>query len=127
MDITNLNRQIEALSDKNEFHNWLTSWWNNVITEEDWDANYDYLRSLWEKALQFAETDDEILHVKQTMTQILYVELQMAYHDYEESKNPADMDYFRELNHKYVAHLDEVGFKRPVNWAESMDPDNWQK
>ena len=116
---------LEELSNENEFHNWLTSWWNNILREEQWDENYDYLRNLWETALELADSDEQKFRVKRTMTQILYVELQMAYHDYQESGDPADLDYFRELNNAYAAHMREVGFRLPNNWAESMDPDNW--
>ena len=116
---------FEELSYENEFHNWLTSWWNNVMTEEQWDENYDHFRDLWETALKLASTDAQKLRVKQGMTTMLYVELQMAYHDYQESGKESDLDYFRELNNAYAAHMREVGYRLPDNWAESMDPDNW--
>ena len=117
--------KTEEISDNNEFHNYMDSWWNDVITEEQWAENYDYLRSLWEKALELANTPDEINRVKRTMTQILYVELQMAYHKYEASGDEEDLKAFRELNIAYVDHLESVGFHEPGNWGPNGDPDKW--
>lgn len=117
--------KTEELSDNNEFHNYMDSWWNDVITEEQWAENYDYLRSLWEKALELANTPDEINRVKRTMTQILYVELQMAYHKYEASGNEEDLKAFRELNIAYADHLESVGFHVSGNWGPNGDPDKW--
>ena len=118
---------LEELSDENEFHNWLTSWWHNILREEQWDENYAYLRNLWETALELADTDEQKFRVKRTMTQILYVELQMAYHKYEASGNEADLEHFRQLNNEYAAHMREVGFRLPYNWSEGSDPDTWNQ
>ncbi len=117
--------KFEELSNENEFHNWLTSWWHNVMTEEQWAENYDYFRGLWETALDLAYTNEEKYHVKQGMTTMLYVELQMAYHKYEASGKESDLEAFRVLNHAYAAHMNEVGYRLPHSWSEGSNPDSW--
>ncbi len=119
--------RFEEYSYENEFHNWLSSWWNNVMTEEQWAEHYDEFRQLWETALDLAYTDQQRLRVKQGMTTMLYVELQMAYHKYEASGNEADLEHFRQLNNEYAAHMREVGFGLPHNWSEGSDPDTWNQ
>jgi len=113
------------LTRENEYHFVYSSGWEDVITEAQWAEHYDYLRSLWDSALKYAGSDEYIVNVKRSMTQIHYVEVQMAYHKYQATKSPDDQAVFRELNKAYADHLVEVGLSVPGSWSETRDPDSW--
>ena len=113
------------LTEQSESHFYHAGAWDDVIREEDWRENEELLLDLWENALKYAGSPEKQEHVKNSMTQMLYVQLQIAYHDYEESKNSADLERFVVLNNAYVEHLESLGFHKPNNWSESRDPDQW--
>ena len=117
--------EMERLSDENCWWIWTFNDWNQVLTEEQWAENYDYLFGLLEKALAFAETEQQQKEVKQVMIQLRYVELQMAFHKYEASGDQADLDAFRALNEQYTVYMAEVGFAMPDNWGPNGNPDGW--
>lgn len=114
------------LTRENEYHFVYSSAWEDMITEAQWNENYDYLRSLWNKALEYAGSDELRMHVKKSMTQILYVEVQMAYHKYDASGSDADRERFVELNIAYRDHLTEFGLGVSEQWTETRDPDDWR-
>ncbi|MBQ3099398.1 MAG: DUF4838 domain-containing protein, partial [Clostridia bacterium] len=62
--------QLEKLSSSNEWHIWKKYKWNDVLTEEQWDANIDYLAELWEKALNLADDDAQRERIEYSMTAI---------------------------------------------------------
>ena len=114
-----------ALTEKSESHFYHSGSWDDVVREEDWRENEELLLGLWENALKYAGSEEKQNHVRIAMTHMLYVQLQLAYHDYEASKDSADLERFTTLNKAYVEHLRSVGFGEPSNWSESRDPDQW--
>ena len=116
--------QTSALTKKSESHFVHACEWDDVISEADWRENCEYFVSLWEKALELA--GDKAPNVKKSMTQMLYVELQIAYHDYEADASTENRDRFVELNQKYRDHIIECGLEMPEEWSVTRDPDDWE-
>ncbi|MBE6574095.1 MAG: DUF4838 domain-containing protein [Ruminococcaceae bacterium] len=115
---------IFELSQKNEWHIWSSEFWDDIITEEQYRENYDYLMGLWEKAESLAQTEDMAYRVRRDSTQMKYIELSLAYRDYAASeKTDADLKAYTDIRDAYIALLEEYGFDMPN--VGNINPDFW--
>lgn len=117
------------LGSENEWHIWTKNRWDEVITYEQYLENYDYLRSLWDKAESLANTDYEKLNVRRGALQMRYIEVCMAYRKYALSGNQADFEAFKSLNLEYADYmstLEHHQFSLPANWTVDGNPDLWK-
>ncbi len=128
---TYIREYIEVTHDlaaENEWHIWSKNRWDEVITYEQYLENYDYLRSLWDKAEELANTDTEKLNVRRGALQMRYVEVCMAYRKYAASGKEADFEAFKAINLEYADYMSTLGhhqFSLPSNWTVDGNPDLW--
>ena len=116
------------LASENEWHIWTKNRWDYVITYEQYLENYDYLRALWDKAEELANTETEKLNVRRGALQMRYIEVCMAYRKYSLSGNEADLEAFKALNLEYADYMSTLGhhqFALPSNWTVDGNPDLW--
>ena len=102
--------------------------WDDMLTEQQWIDNIDYFNTLLDKALLFAETDEQKTEVKKVIVQIRFIEACLAYSKYKASQNPADLEAYQAVNQAYADHIESIGssrYKLPGNWAISKDPTQW--
>ena len=117
------------LGRENEWHIWTKNRWDEVITYEQYLENYDYLRSLWDKAESLANTETEKLNVRRGALQMRYIEVCMAYRKYSLSGDEADFEAFKALNLEYADYmstLEHHQFALPSNWTVDGNPDLWE-
>ncbi|MBE6574096.1 MAG: DUF4838 domain-containing protein [Ruminococcaceae bacterium] len=113
------------LSQKNEWHIWSNEDWNDIITEEQYRENFDYLMGLWEKAEALAQTEDMAYRVRRDSTQMKYIELCLAYEDYADSeKTDADLKAYTDMRDAYVDILYKYGFQEPN--ISNLNPAFWR-
>ena len=117
--------KTEQLSSANEWNIWGKETWNDVITREQYIENIDYLDSLFQKALSLCDTQDQTLHINKVYVQVKYIRLNLAYQDYLDSENEADLEKFKELNYAYHDFLLSVGYKVSNNWTVELNPEKW--
>ena len=128
---TYIREYIEATHDlaaENEWHIWSQNRWDQVITYEQYLENYDYLRSLWDKAEALASNDNERLNVRRAALQMRYIEVCLAYRKYEASGLESDLEAFKALNlayAEYMSTLEHHQFALPENWTVDGNPDLW--
>lgn len=125
--------RTDELSEKNEWHIWTYNRWNDIITREDYIANIDSLMGYWNRAIELAETEDQILHCKKGSVQIRYIELVLMYKDYEDALKAGDqakadalLAAFTERNVAYRDFLVSIGYDVSSNWTETLNPENWK-
>ena len=112
------------LSQENEWHIWSNEDWNDIITEEQYRENFDYLMGLWEKAEELAQTDEMKYRVRRDSTQMKYIELCLAYKDYAASaKTDEDLKKYTDLRDEYVIILETYGFEMPN--ISNLNPEYW--
>ena len=113
------------LSQANEWHIWSNEDWNDIITEEQYRENYDYLMGLWEKAESLAQTEEMAERVRRDSTQMKYIELCLAYEDYAESaKTDEDLKAYTDMRDAYVEILEKYGFEMPN--ISNLNPAFWR-
>ncbi len=116
------------LQSENEWHIWSNCDWDDVITEEQYRENFDYLMGLFDKALELASTDEQKLRVRRSATQMKYIEVCLAYEDYRDSGDQADLDKYNEMAEAYFAYLGTLesdNYRAPGNWDAGKDPKHW--
>ncbi|MBR5515544.1 MAG: DUF4838 domain-containing protein, partial [Clostridia bacterium] len=111
------------LSQENEWHVWWNEDWNDVISEEQYRENYDYLMGLWEKAAALAQTEEMKYRVERDSTQMKYIELCLAYEDYADTKSDEDLAIFTAKRDAYIETLEfyelqipNIGNLNPASW-----------
>ena len=116
------------LQSENEWHIWTNCDWDDVITEQQYRENYDYLMGLWDKALELASTDEQVLRVRRSAAQMKYIEVCLAYEDYRASGDQADLDKYNETAlayFDYLGTLEDDNYRAPGNWDLNKDPKDW--
>ena len=122
-----INKTYE-LQSENEWHIWSNGYWDSIITEEQYRENFDYLMGLWDKAAALATTDEQLLRVRRSATQMKYIEVCLAYEDYRDSQDQADLDSYNataEAYFEYLGTLESENYKAPGNWDANLDPNLW--
>ena len=74
---TYIREYIEVTHDlayENEWHIWKMNDWDDMLTEQQWIDNIDYFNTLLDKALLFAETDEQKTEVKKVIVQIRFID-----------------------------------------------------
>ncbi|MBR5515610.1 MAG: DUF4838 domain-containing protein, partial [Clostridia bacterium] len=113
------------LSQENEWHIWSNEDWNDIITEEQYRENYDYLMGLWETAESLAQTEEMAERVRRDSTQMKYIELCLAYEDYADSaKTAEDLKAYTDMRDAYVEILHKYNFKEPN--ISNLNPAFWR-
>jgi len=113
------------LSLENEWHIWSNEDWNDVITEEQYRENYDYLMGLWEKASSLAQTEDMKYRVERDSTQMKFIEVCLAYETYADSAmTDTDLKAYTDVRDAYIETLTFYGLNIP-NIA-NMNPAQWK-
>ncbi|MBE6686892.1 MAG: DUF4838 domain-containing protein [Ruminococcaceae bacterium] len=113
------------LSQENEWHIWSNEDWNDIITEEQYRENFDYLMGLWEKAESLAQTEEMATRVRRDSTQMKYIELCLAYETYADSAMTAeDLAKYTALRDAYVEILETYGFEMPN--ISNLNPAFWR-
>jgi len=112
------------LSQENEWHIWSKEHWNDIITEEQYRENFDYLMGLWEKAESLAQTEEMADRVRRDSTQMKYIELCLAYETYADSAMTAeDLAKYTALRDAYIEILELYDFKIPN--ISNLNPKFW--
>lgn len=113
------------LSQENEWHIWSNEDWNDIITEEQYRANFDYLMGLWETAEALAQTEEMKYRVRRDSTQMKYIELCLAYETYADSAKTADdLKAYTDMRDEYVEILETYGFEMPN--ISNLNPAFWR-
>ena len=111
---------MERLSD--ESHWWTygeQNDWYEIITEEQWrDGNFEYLRDLLYTALEFTNTEEQRREAEILTLCIDYIECQLAYR--------AGADNFPALSTAFTEKQTRLGYEKPENWYDGLDPDKWE-
>ena len=116
------------LQSENEWHLWTKEKWYDIITEEQYRENYDYLMGLWEKAESLAQTEEMAYRVRRDSTQMKFIELCLAYEDYADSAMTAEDEKYYVDNYRtpYLELLKEYGFMEPYYCHTKLNPAEWR-
>ena len=118
---------LQLLQNENEWHIWTKEKWYDIITEEQYRANFDYLCELWEKAEALAQTEEMKFRVGVAATQMEYIRVALAYEDYMDSaKTDADLELYNSYRYAYIDRLNEYGLKMPHNIEGKLNPTEWR-
>lgn len=120
--------KMEELSSANHWwtYNGVGDRWDSVLTRDQWKENIDYLASLFDRAIELCDTDEQLAAVRQSYMPLKYIACNMAYAQYKESRSDADLTAFSELSTAFYNELRELGMKYPDNWSATLDPDLWE-
>jgi len=111
----------------NEWHIWSKEKWYNIIPEESYRENFDYLLGLWTKAEELAQTEEMKQRVAKCATQMEFIRVCLAYEDYLDSaKTDADLEVYNSYRYAYIDRLNEFGLKMPHNIEGKLDPTEWR-
>ncbi|MBE6686726.1 MAG: DUF4838 domain-containing protein [Ruminococcaceae bacterium] len=115
------------LQSENEWHLWTMEKWYDIITEEQYRENFDYMMGLWEKAEALAQTEEMADRVRRDSTQMKFIELCLAYEDYADSaKTEEDLKTYTDKRAAYLEILKEYNFMEPLYSSTKLNPVEWR-
>ncbi|MBE6574097.1 MAG: DUF4838 domain-containing protein [Ruminococcaceae bacterium] len=116
------------LQSENEWHLWTKEKWYDIITEEQYRENFDYMMGLWEKAESLAQTEEMAYRVRRDSTQMKFIELCLAYEDYMDSDRTAEDEAYYVDNYRtpYIERLASYGFMEPYYCHTKLNPADWR-